>query len=90
MRKTWVIVQSTGLALLALLGCQTTPHRIKAPPLEEEFRLPPEDPRFSKPPQYPKELLNQDPNKRDGDNPKGLPPNMRNQGMSMGMGSGGQ
>ena len=58
MRRTrWL-----GIALLVMLGCESTDNTHLKPQLQEEYNLPPaDDPRFSSPISYPKETLNQDP-----------------------------
>src|SRR5262245_46428356 len=67
-------VLGPGLLWLALLGCNTTPAVVNAPP-PDEYRLPPEDdPRFSQPPNYPRDVLNQGPTKKNygGPGPGGM------------------
>jgi hypothetical protein len=58
MRANWV-----GLAILvAALGCQTGPKKVKRPELVQEYKLPPqEDRRYSQPPQLPTKVLLDDP-----------------------------
>jgi len=61
--------------LLALTGCiSLSPQKklIKAPALEEEYKLPPDEARYSNPPEYPKGTLNKDNHKKDLDEPDGL------------------
>ena len=51
-----------GIALLVLVGCESTDNTHLKPPLREEYNLPPgDDARFSSPITYPKETLNQAP-----------------------------
>lgn len=86
MRRTWLGMLALGLTT-TLLGCTTTrSHKLKPPPLEEEFRLPPDDPRYSQAPRFPKETLNQAPKKPELDNPQGGGLQTRQPGM---MGAGG-
>jgi hypothetical protein len=58
MRRTrWL-----AIALLALVGCQSSDNKHIKPPLQEEYNLPPaDDARFSSPVAYPKDTLNQPP-----------------------------
>jgi hypothetical protein len=57
MRRTrWL-----AIALLALVGCQSTENKQLKPPLHEEYNLPPDDSRYSSPIAYPKDVLNQPP-----------------------------
>jgi hypothetical protein len=75
MRGMWM--HGLGVALLALLGCQTNQPNLK-PKLAEEYVLPPsDDARFSEPIAYPKETLNsapkKDPNNQPGSGPARTP-----------------
>lgn len=70
MRRTWVCLQWLGVVLLGLAGCHSSPPKLKAPKLVEEYTIPPDDIRFSDPHfNYPKDSLKEKTKAKDPDMP---------------------